>query len=274
MLRDLGAPEMLGIADKVVIVSGGAASIGSEIVRTFVRYGARAVIADIDREMGAALAGELNGNALAMGVDLASDRDIDACISTAIEQFGRIDFLVNAAALYRDQGMASARSDWAASFDVNVTGPVMLALAAREHLAAAKGAIVNICSISASVAQAGRWTYPASKAALAQATRSMALDFSSDGIRVNAVSPGWTWSTGMERLGLTREAVDGVAAPFHFPGRAADRSEIADAVLFLCSDLARFISGANLPVDGGYMAIGPEGRNSAFDDLIKAIPSE
>ncbi|MEZ5735488.1 MAG: SDR family oxidoreductase [Novosphingobium sp.] len=102
----------------------------------------------------------------------------------------------------------------------------------------------------------------------------MALDFSSDGIRVNAVSPGWTWSTGMERLGLTREAVDGVAAPFHFPGRAADRSEIADAVLFLCSDLARFISGANLPVDGGYMAIGPEGRNSAFDDLIKAIPSE
>lgn len=263
---------MLGIADKVAIVSGGAASIGAEVVRTFVRYGAKAVIADKGQAAGAALADELGQGAHFVATDLASDDNIAACIRETLARFGRIDFVVNAAALYRDEGMASGRGDWTASFDVNVSGPVMLALAAHPHLAAAKGAIVNIGSISASVAQAGRWTYPASKAALAQVTRNMALDFSPDGIRVNTVSPGWTWSTGMEMLGLSRESVDRVAAPFHFPGRAADRSEIAEAVLFLCSDHARFITGANLPVDGGYMAIGPEGRASAFAALVAEIP--
>lgn len=260
---------MKGIAGKVAIVSGGAASIGAEIVEVFVANGAAAVIADIDGGTEIASAGGEAGNILSVRMDLASDDDIRACVRAAAERFGRIDFVVNAAALYQDEGAASDRSSWARSFDVNVTGPTLLVLAAREHLAKTGGAVVNIGSISASVAQAGRWTYPASKAALAQVTRSMALDLSGDGIRVNSVSPGWTWSTGMERLGLTRDAVDRVASPFHFPGRAGDRDEIAEAVLFLCSDHARFISGADLPVDGGYRAMGPEGRASAFAALLE-----
>jgi NAD(P)-dependent dehydrogenase (short-subunit alcohol dehydrogenase family) len=263
---------MRGIENKVVIVSGGAASIGAEIVDMFVAHGAAAVIADVDVESGGA-SREPHEKRMSMRTDLASDDDIRACVQATVDRFGRIDFIVNAAALYEDEGAASDRMAWARSFDVNVTGPAMLVLAARPHLAAANGAVVNIGSISASVAQAGRWTYPASKAALAQVTRSMALDLSRDAIRVNSVSPGWTWSTGMERLGLTREAVDRIAAPFHFPGRAGERSEVADAVLFLCSDHARFISGADLPVDGGYRAMGPEGRESAFAALVEAIPA-
>ena len=261
---------MKGIAGKVVIVSGGAASIGAEIVKVFVANGAAAVIADIDGTEAASVGGEAR-NILSVRMDLASDDDIRACVRAAAERFGRIDFVVNAAALYQDEGAASDRSSWARSFDVNVAGPALLVLAAREHLAKTGGAVVNIGSISAGVAQAGRWTYPASKAALAQVTRSMALDLSGDGIRVNSVSPGWTWSTGMERLGLTRDAVDRVASPFHFPGRAANRDEIAEAVLFLCSDHARFISGADLPVDGGYRAMGPEGRASAFAALLETL---
>lgn len=264
---------MQGIADKTVIVSGAAASIGAEIAKVFVAHGAAAMIADIDHDAGMAIAAELGDRAHAVATNLSSDDDIQACVDATIDRFGRIDFIVNAAALYQDEGAASDRFSWARSFDVNVIGPAMLVLAARPHLAATKGAVVNIGSISACVAQAGRWTYPASKAALAQATRSMALDLSHDGIRVNNVSPGWTWSTGMEKLGLTREAVDRVAAPFHFPGRAGDRSEVAEAVLFLCSDHARFISGADLPVDGGYRAMGPEGRASAFAALMEAIPA-
>lgn len=258
---------MRGLDGKVAIVSGGAASIGAEIVAAFARAGVRPVIADVDAEAGEALAAQL-GEALFVRTDLASDADIAACVTAGAKRFGRIDFLVNAAAIYVDQGAGSSREDWTRSFDVNVTGPAMLAIAARPHLAAVKGAIVNIGSISASVAQAGRWTYPASKAAIAQLTRTMAIDLAADGIRVNTVSPGWTWSTGMEKLGLTRAVVDEVAAPFHLPGRAADRSEIAGAVLFLCSDDASFISGANLAVDGGYTAMGPEGRPPALERLI------
>jgi NAD(P)-dependent dehydrogenase (short-subunit alcohol dehydrogenase family) len=262
---------MRGLEGKVAIISGGGASIGAEIAVAFAAAGTRPVIADIDAEAGEALAARL-GEALFVRTDLASDADIGGCVDAAIARFGRIDFIVNAAALYADQGPASSREDWARTFDVNVTGPAMLALAARPHLAQAKGAIVNIGSISASVGQAGRWTYPASKAAIVQLTRTMAIDLSGDGIRVNSVSPGWTWSTGMERLGLSRAAVDSVAAPFHLMGRAADRGEIAGAVLFLCSDEASFISGADIPVDGGYGAMGPEGRPSAFAQLVAHIP--
>jgi NAD(P)-dependent dehydrogenase (short-subunit alcohol dehydrogenase family) len=265
---------MQGIEGKVAIVSGGAASIGAEVAKIFVVHGAAVVIADVDAYAGAALAATLGEHAVAFETDLGSDDDIRACAKGAVGRFGRVDFVVNAAALYQDEGAASDRASWARSFDVNVTGPVMLVRAVQSQLAATKGAVVNIGSISAGVAQAGRWTYPASKAALAQATRSMALDLSRDGIRVNSVSPGWTWSTGMERLGLTRDAVDRVAAPFHFPGRAGNRSEIAEAVLFLCSDHARFISGADLPVDGGYRAMGPEGRESAFGALMEAISAK
>lgn len=262
---------MRGISGKVAIVSGGGASIGGEIARSFAASGARVVLADVDSDAGAALAAEIGENAIFVRTDLASDGDIVACVDAAIGAFGRIDFVVNSAALYDDEGPASSRAQWSRSFDVNVAGPVLLALAARQFLAASKGAIVNVGSISSSVAQAGRWTYPASKAALAQATRSLALDLAVDGIRVNAVSPGWTWSTGMEKIGLTREAVDRVAAPFHLLGRAGSRDEVANAVLFLCSDEASFITGADLPVDGGYRAMGPEGRPSAFATLAAAI---
>lgn len=262
---------MQGIRDKVAIVSGGALSIGAEIVRAFVEQGARAIIADVNREAGESLAGELGDKVLYVPMDLAVDAEIEAGVKSALDTFGRIDFVVNAAAIYQDQGPDSGRADWTRSFEVNVIGPVMLARAARSALAASKGAIVNIGSISARVAQAGRWTYPASKAALAQATRSLALDLAGDGIRVNSVSPGWTWSSGMEQLGLKRPIVDKVAGAFHLMGRAADRREIAEAVLFLCSDHARFITGADLAVDGGYTAMGPEGRPSALAAVAAAM---
>jgi len=149
---------MRGIAKKVAIISGGASSIGAEIARAFVAQGASVVLADVDVAAGEAFAAELGERALFARTDLASDADIRACVDASVERFGRIDFLVNAAAVYQDEGPASVRAHWARCFDVNVTGPVMLALAARPHLAKVKGAIVNIGSISASVAQSGRWT--------------------------------------------------------------------------------------------------------------------
>jgi NAD(P)-dependent dehydrogenase (short-subunit alcohol dehydrogenase family) len=130
------------------------------------------------------------------------------------------------------------------------------------------GAIVNFTSISSKVAQTGRWLYPVGKAALVQLTRNMAMDLASDGIRVNSVSPGWTWSKVMVELsGDDREKTNSVAAPFHLLGRVGDAEEVANVVVFLAGDKASFVTGADWAVDGGYSAMGPEQAEPAIPKL-------
>ena len=122
------------------------------------------------------------------------------------------------------------------------------------------GAIVNISSVSAHVAQPNRWTYNAAKGAVNQLTRCMALDFAPDGIRVNTVSPGWIWTREvLKAAGGDRKKWGPVWGKFHMMGRLGEPREVAKAVLFLCSDQASFITAAELPVDGGYLGMGSEG---------------
>ncbi|MDC8802976.1 SDR family oxidoreductase [Halomonas pacifica] len=260
---------MESLHKRSVIITGGATLIGQALAEAFVAAGSQVAILDIDAVAGAALADRLGPAARFIATDITRDDHLLAAVARVEAEVGGIDILVNLACSYLDDGLASSRADWLTALDINLVSAVMAAKAVHPALRRrGGGVIVNFSSISAEVAQTGRWLYPASKAAMRQLTRSMALDLAEEGIRVNSVSPGWTWSRLIEEVsGGDRARTDRVAGDFHMLGRAGDPAEVAQVVLFLCSDRASFVTGADYAVDGGYSALGPEQRVAAIPRL-------
>ena len=252
---------MARLTERVAIVTGGAAGIGEATCRRFAEEGAAVVIADVNLR-GEQLAHEIRaagGRALFVRTDVSVENDARELARAATREFGRVHILVNNAAVFVLKGIEATIEDWHRSLGVNVIGS---ALVTREVVPAIReaggGAIVNLGSISSFIAQPQFITYSATKAAIANMTRCMALDLAADNIRVNAVCPGTVWTPTVERLcreqGLDRNAANqhpdwGGA---HILGRVADTREIADAILFFVSDEASFITGECLMVDGGY----------------------
>lgn len=256
---------MVDLSGRTALVTGGATLIGAGVVRSLVEAGANVVIADIDADGGASVATATGAHFVA--ADVTDDAAVAQLVAGTVEQFGGLDIIVNLACTYLDNGADTSRADWLTALNVNVVSMVAVVQAALPHLTASEhAAVINFSSISSKVAQTGRWVYPASKAAIVQLTRSMAMDYAALGIRVNSVSPGWTWSAIMDGLsGGDRAHTDSVAAPFHFTSRVGDPSEIGAVVAFLVSDDASVVTGADWAADGGYSAMGPE-------QAVPAIP--
>lgn len=246
---------------RVAIVTGGAQSIGAAIVELMAAQGARVVIADVADQPGQALAYRLAGQALYVHADISDGAQIHALVTRAAETFEPVTVLVNNAVDPSDDGAETSPDTWLRGYRVNVVAPALLIRAVRPMMRAAGGGVViNVASVSGHRAQTGRWSYNASKAALLQLTRSAALDLAGDRIRVVSVSPGWTWSRAIGALaGGSRDRADELAGGYSMLGRVGNAEDIAAAVAFLASDAAAFITGTDLAVDGGYLALGPEG---------------
>jgi len=254
---------------KVAIVTGASTLIGACVVEALAAEGASVVMADIAAEEGRKIAQRLGDRVAFVTTDVCSDADIDACLAQAKARYGGVDCLVNVACTYLDGGIETTREQWLTGLNVNLVGMAVFATKAAPFMhARGGGAIVNYGSISGKVAQPGRMVYAVSKAGILHMTKVQAAALAKDKIRVNSVSPGWTWSNAISFLSNNRrERADTVAASVHPMGRAGSPEEVANAVLFLCSQRASWITGADIPVDGGYTAIGPE----RMDDMVPLL---
>jgi NAD(P)-dependent dehydrogenase (short-subunit alcohol dehydrogenase family) len=268
---------MAELEGKVALVTGATRSIGEFIARGLHAAGATVIATGIEDEPGRAVAASLGDGATYRHLDVTVDAEIEACLAECAARFGRLDIVVNAACSYLDNGIATSRADWLASLDVNVVGAAIVVQKAVPYLTKPGGVIVNIGSVSGKFGNRFRGSYSAGKAALMHFTRLAAAALGTEGIRCVTVSPGWTWSPPMAAMtGGNRDLADRAGADFHPLGRVGRMEEVANVVVFACSDQASWVNGCDLAVDGGFTALGPDqGRGPSYwcdyhrDDFAK-----
>jgi len=249
---------------RVAIVTGGASGIGAATIKEFAHEGAAVVIFDINQTVGEQSAEDLRSagvEAYFYQVDVSNSEACRTAANDVANRLGRIDFLLNNAVSFIAKGLDVTDAEWERSLGVNVRGYANMVQAVYPTMKQAKhGAIVNIASISAHIAQPNRWTYNATKGAIVTMTKCQAFDLAPDGIRVNCVSPGWIWTPEVAKAAEgDREKWEPVWGKYHMLRRLGEPREVARAVLFLCSDDASFITATELLVDGGYMGLSAEG---------------
>ena len=244
---------MADLQGRIALVTGAAQGIGRAIALELSKSGATLALADINEVKLAQVAAEIEaagGQAAAFRIDVSNEESIEAGAKAVLERFGKVEILVNNAGITRDRLMLRMkRADWDLVLDINLTGAFLLTQALLSPMLKNRwGRIVNMASVVGRAGQAGQVNYAASKAGLIGLTRSMAREFASRGITVNAVAPGYI-ETPMTAV-LSEEVTKAMLATVPL-GRRGTPKDVAQAVKFLASDAASYITGHVLDVNGG-----------------------
>lgn len=246
---------MFEFGGKVVLVTGAGSGIGQAAARAFARAGATLVAADKDQVRLDALMKELaSDKVFVRAADTSSAAECEALVKAAIDKFGRLDVLVNDAGVDHmgavDEG---GLEQWERIMGTDLNGYFYMTRFAIPHLRESKGAIVNVSSVSG---LGGDWNhsfYNAAKGAITNFTRALALDEGKHGVRVNAVNPSLVYTSMTEQMKSQPELIKKFEERIAL-GRGAEPEDIAGPILFLASEAAHFVTGVNLPVDGGLTA--------------------
>jgi NAD(P)-dependent dehydrogenase (short-subunit alcohol dehydrogenase family) len=248
--------------NKVAIVTGGSVGIGQATAVLFAEEGAKVVVANPSVGAGEECAAQIRaqgGQAIFVQTDISNEEQAQRVCDEAVRVFGQLNILVNNGAVFILKGLEASVADWQRMLAVNIMGTALMSRCASEHMKKfGGGAIVNLGSISSFVAQPSFITYSATKGAILQMTRNMAMDLAPFNIRVNCVCPGTILTRAsyehMERVNMSLEEFIAAESPKHLLNRVGDPREVAYPILFLASDEASFITGTHLMVDGGYTA--------------------
>jgi len=252
------------LKDKVGIITGGGSGIGHATGLQFAREGARVLVVDIDGEKARQVAQEIKsrgGAGEALAADVSTEASAEKIVARAVELWGRVDVLVNnAASFHRKRVEDATRADWEKVWSVNVLGTSFCSRYAVEVMKKqGSGSIIDIASINGLIAMPDWMSYNATKAAIVEMSKSMAMDLAPFHIRVNCVCPGVTHTPAVDRLlaefGISAEEAEKTyVAPRCLMKRFGKPEEIAPAILFLASDEASYMTGATVVVDGGFTA--------------------
>ena len=244
---------------RVALVTGSATGLGLAIARRLQQGGARVVLNDVNEGALAATAAALGATTLALRADIAQESEANELVESVLARCGRLDLAVNNAAVNAPPmpTLEQTLADWQRTMDVNLRGTFLVARAAGRHMVARRaGCIVNVSSLAAIRAFPASNDYGVSKAAVAMLTQTLAAEWGRHGVRVNAVAPGFTDAPMLARMfaASPRPPEDYLRRiPLRRLGRA---EEIAELVAFLGSERASYITGAVIPIDGGWSANG------------------
>ena len=251
---------MAGFLDgKVAFITGGGSGIGAATARILAREGVRVTVTDINDGGGRQTAAEIRdagGDALYVHVDVTAEDDVRAGIQETVDHFGRLDCAVNSAGINGEQipPVDYSKESWDRVIAINLTG-VWLCVQAeiRQMLMSGGGSIVNVSSGAGLRGRPHKAPYAASKHGVIGITKSVAMHYGSDGIRVNAVCPGLI-DTPLSAPTLADPVLAAQAIREQVLGRFGESQEVGEVIAWLCSDAASFVTGVALPVDGGALA--------------------